>query len=95
MSAVTHKLKKQNLVEISISSTVLPFPLKFRSLGEPHFEIRRVLVKEFQLKESSRYKKIAEKSIEAKTSGIGHGSWEVGKNTSSIRVKIECVLRVI
>jgi hypothetical protein len=44
-----------------------------------------------ELKESSRYKK----SVEAKTSGIGHGSREVGRKTSSWRVKIECALRGI
>jgi hypothetical protein len=40
-------------------------------------------VQEFQLKEISRYKKTEEKSVEAKTSDIGHGSREVGRKTSS------------
>jgi hypothetical protein len=52
-------------------------------------------VQEFQLKASSRYKKIEGKSVEAKTSSIRHGSWEVGMKTSSQRVKIECALVVI
>jgi hypothetical protein len=39
-------------------------------------------VQEFQLKESSTYKKIEETSVEAKTSGIAHGSREVGRKTS-------------
>jgi hypothetical protein len=42
-----------------------------------------------------RHKKIEEKSIEAQTSGISHGSREVGRKTSSRRVKIKCTLRVI
>jgi hypothetical protein len=44
----------------------------------------------FQLKESSRYKKIEEESVEEKTSGIGYG-----RKTSSRRVKIKRALRVI
>jgi hypothetical protein len=50
---------------------------------------------EFQLKECSRYKKIEEKSVEAKTSDIGHGRREVGRRNSSEMAKIECALRVI
>jgi hypothetical protein len=49
----------------------------------------------FQFKESSRYKNIEEKSVEAKTSDIGHESREVGRKTSSGRVKIKCAVRVI
>jgi hypothetical protein len=41
------------------------------------------------IKESSRYKKIEEKSVEAKTSGIGHGTQEVGRKTSSRSLKIK------
>jgi hypothetical protein len=46
-------------------------------------------VQVFQLKERSRHKKNEEKSVEAKTSGIGHGTRKVG------RVKIKCALRVL
>jgi hypothetical protein len=49
----------------------------------------------FQLKEGSRYKKIEEKPVEAKTLGIGHGSREVGRKTSFRGVKKKSVLRVI
>jgi hypothetical protein len=42
-----------------------------------------------------RYKVIEEKLVEAKTLGISHGSQEVGRKTSSQRVKIEYALRVI
>jgi hypothetical protein len=38
---------------------------------------------------------IEEKSAEGKTWGISHGSREVGKKTSSRKVKIECALIVI
>jgi hypothetical protein len=38
---------------------------------------------EFQVKETSRYKRIEEKSVEAETLAIGHGSREVGRKTSS------------
>jgi hypothetical protein len=48
-----------------------------------------------QLKESSRYKKIEEKSIKAKTWGIGHGGREVGRKTRSLMVKSKCALSVI
>jgi hypothetical protein len=41
------------------------------------------LVQEFQLKESSRYKKVEEKPVEAKTSGIDYRSREVRRKTSS------------
>jgi hypothetical protein len=44
---------------------------------------------------SSRYKKFEEMSVEAKPSGIGHGSRDVGSKTNSRRVKIKCALRVI
>jgi hypothetical protein len=44
----------------------------------------------FQLKESSRYKKTEEESVEAKTWCIGRRSREVGRKTSSRRVKIKC-----
>jgi hypothetical protein len=47
---------------------------------------------EFQLKDSSRYKKIEQKPAEANAWGIGHGGQEVGRKTSSRRVKIECAL---
>jgi hypothetical protein len=63
-------------------------------VNEPQFELQRDLVQDFQLKVSSRYKRVDEKSVEAKTSGIGHGSREVGGKTSSCRVKIKCALRV-
>jgi hypothetical protein len=43
--------------------------------------------------ESSRYKKIEEQSAEAKTSGIDHGSREVGRKTSCRRVEIKYALR--
>jgi hypothetical protein len=86
--------KETELVEIDITFAVLPHLLKYRSSREPHLEIQLDLIKEterdicrcgrnsssreFQLKESSRYKKLEEKSVEAKTSDIGHGSREVG-----------------
>jgi hypothetical protein len=46
-------------------------------------------------KEISRYKKIKEKAVEARTWGIGHGIREVGRKTSSGRVKIKHALSVI
>jgi hypothetical protein len=39
--------------------------------------------------------KIGEKPVEAKIPSIGHGGQEVGRKTSSRRVKIECALIVI
>jgi hypothetical protein len=75
-------------VVIVISVTDLLKMLKFRRSGEPQFELQRDLVQDFQLKESSRYKKIEEKSVEAETLDAGHGNWEVGRKTSSRRVKI-------
>jgi hypothetical protein len=62
---------------------------------EPQFELQRDLAKELQSKEISRYKKIEEKSVEAKTSGIGHGSRKAGRKTSCRRVKFKFALRVI
>jgi hypothetical protein len=54
-----------------------------------------IKVQEFQLEESSIYKKIKEESDEAKTSDISHGSQKVGKKTGSRMVKIKCALPVI
>jgi hypothetical protein len=45
---------------------------------------------EFQLKESSRYKK-----LETNTSGIGHRSQEVGRNTSSRMMNTKHALNVM
>jgi hypothetical protein len=42
-------------------------------------------LKEFQLKQSQKYKKVKEKLAEAKTSGISHRSWEVGRKTAPER----------
>jgi hypothetical protein len=56
---------------------------------------RNASSREFQLKESSRYKKIEEKSVEGKISGMSHGSREAGRQTRSRSVKIKCALRVI
>jgi hypothetical protein len=36
-----------------------------------------------------------EKAVEAKTSGNGHGSREVGRRSSVRMVKMKCALRVI
>jgi hypothetical protein len=53
------------------------------------------LVEELQLKECSRYKKIEEKSVEAKFSAIAHRRWVDGRKTSCGRVATKCPLRVI
>jgi hypothetical protein len=58
-------------------------------------EIKGNSFREFQLKESSRYKNMEEKPVEAKTLGRVHWPREVGRKTSSRRVKIKCDLRVI
>jgi hypothetical protein len=47
------------------------------------FKSLQDLVQEFQLSEVARYKKIEEKSVEAKISGISHRSRDVGRKTSS------------
>jgi hypothetical protein len=36
-----------------------------------------------------------EESVEAKTSGTCHGSWKVGRKTSTRTAKIKCALRMI
>jgi hypothetical protein len=43
-----------------------------------------------EIKRIKEIREIEEQSVEAKTSGIGHGSREVGRKTSSGRVKIKC-----
>jgi hypothetical protein len=52
---------------------------EFKRVQESHSS----RIQESQLKESLRYKKIEEKSVEAKTLGIGHGNRETGQKTSS------------
>jgi hypothetical protein len=42
-----------------------------------------------------RIKGIEGESVEAKTSGMGHGSREFGRKTRSRRVEIECALKVM
>jgi hypothetical protein len=42
-----------------------------------------------------KYNKNEEKSVEAKTLGIGHGSREVGRKTCTRRATIKCVLTEI
>jgi hypothetical protein len=59
------------------------------------YRLELKLLQKFQPNEISRYRKTEEKSVEAKTSGIGHGSREIGRQTSSRRVKFKCALRVI
>jgi hypothetical protein len=61
--------------------------LNFRSLRDLHFELKRDLVKEFQLKKSSRYKEI--KRSQLKILSIGPESREDGGYTSSRKVKIK------
>jgi hypothetical protein len=50
---------------------------------------------EFQLNESSRYKKTEDTSVAVKISDIGYGSREAGRKTSFRWVKSRCALRVI
>jgi hypothetical protein len=86
-------------VKVCVSFAVLSYLLKFRCSREPQFELQRERTREreriqvFQLKEGSRWS-IEEKPVEVRTAGIGHGSREVGRKTSSRRVKIKCNMRV-
>jgi hypothetical protein len=53
------------------------------------------VVKEFQLKEGSRYKNIEKESVEVKTSSIDQRSRESGEKTGCRRMKSKCSLSVI
>jgi hypothetical protein len=73
-------------VEIAVSFAIIPYLLKIKSYNEIQLQIstsRRVL-------DTRSWKR-----SKWKISGIGHGSREAGRQTSSRRVEIKCALRVI
>jgi hypothetical protein len=57
------------------------------------FEIQKEIERVID-RERERDQRVEEKSVEAKTSGIGHRSREIGRKASYRRTKIKCALKV-
>jgi hypothetical protein len=88
ISAENHRLKKQNLRKWVFPLPSVPSCLTSGVRESHSSSYNESSVQELQLKEISRYKRIEDKSVEDKASGIGHGGREVGRNISSRIMKI-------